>query len=183
MVWLRSCLVGHTTLRNSVRAPLTNSNSCTLCSLCSNEAASQHHATIPSTRYSTDSAENTSCLDRATQQSNTTSHLANQAVLFTLLLSTTHSLLPRLLNGRPGGTRTPNSRFWRPVLYQLNYWPTITYYFPYLTAKPRHLKMPRLCASDSAQQYLFDDLGYNTSTNSTTTFTDRKTQTVFHRNR
>src|SRR5262245_56610304 len=26
--------------------------------------------------------------------------------------------------GRPGGTRTPNSRFWRPVLYQLNYWPT-----------------------------------------------------------
>src|SRR5690606_18782892 len=26
-------------------------------------------------------------------------------------------------NGRPGGTRTPNSRFWRPVLYQLNYWP------------------------------------------------------------
>ena len=25
--------------------------------------------------------------------------------------------------GRPGGTRTPNSRFWRPVLYQLNYWP------------------------------------------------------------
>src|SRR5436190_10552067 len=26
-------------------------------------------------------------------------------------------------SGRPGGTRTPNSRFWRPVLYQLNYWP------------------------------------------------------------
>ena len=25
--------------------------------------------------------------------------------------------------GRPGGTRTPNGRFWRPVLYQLNYWP------------------------------------------------------------
>jgi hypothetical protein len=28
--------------------------------------------------------------------------------------------------GRPGGTRTPNTRFWRPVLYQLNYWPNIT---------------------------------------------------------
>jgi hypothetical protein len=27
--------------------------------------------------------------------------------------------------GRPGGTRTPNTRFWRPVLYQLSYWPTL----------------------------------------------------------
>jgi hypothetical protein len=25
--------------------------------------------------------------------------------------------------GRPGGTRTPNLRFWRPLLYQLSYWP------------------------------------------------------------
>src|SRR4029453_1257924 len=25
--------------------------------------------------------------------------------------------------GRPGGTRTPNHRFWRPGLYQLSYWP------------------------------------------------------------
>ena len=24
---------------------------------------------------------------------------------------------------RPGGTRTPNRRFWRPVLYQLSYGP------------------------------------------------------------
>src|SRR6266540_36127 len=26
--------------------------------------------------------------------------------------------------GRPGGTRTPNPRFWRPVLHQLSYWPS-----------------------------------------------------------
>ena len=26
-------------------------------------------------------------------------------------------------SGRGGGTRTPNTRFWRPVLYQLNYAP------------------------------------------------------------
>src|SRR5664279_949324 len=26
--------------------------------------------------------------------------------------------------GRPGGARTPNTRFWRPMLYQLNYGPT-----------------------------------------------------------
>ncbi len=28
--------------------------------------------------------------------------------------------------GRPGGTRTPNLRFWRPLLCQLSYWPFIT---------------------------------------------------------
>src|SRR5687767_15264742 len=26
--------------------------------------------------------------------------------------------------GRTGGNRTPNPRFWRPVLCQLSYWPT-----------------------------------------------------------
>src|SRR6266849_17770 len=26
-------------------------------------------------------------------------------------------------SGRPGGNRTPNPRFWRPVLCQLSYWP------------------------------------------------------------
>src|SRR4029078_6418319 len=37
------------------------------------------------------------------------------------------SLLLRLVltvTGRPRGTRTPNPRFWRPVLYQLSYWPS-----------------------------------------------------------
>ena len=29
-------------------------------------------------------------------------------------------------SGRPGGTRTPNPRFWRPMLCQLSYWPFIT---------------------------------------------------------
>jgi hypothetical protein len=28
-----------------------------------------------------------------------------------------------LLFGRPRGSRTPNPRFWRPILYQLSYWP------------------------------------------------------------
>ena len=27
-------------------------------------------------------------------------------------------------DGRPGGARTPNPRFWRPVLYRLSYWPS-----------------------------------------------------------
>ena len=28
-------------------------------------------------------------------------------------------------NGRSGGTRTPGPRFWRPMLYQLSYTPTV----------------------------------------------------------
>src|SRR5882724_6878801 len=28
-------------------------------------------------------------------------------------------------DGRPGGNRTPNLRFWRPPLCQLSYWPTV----------------------------------------------------------
>src|SRR5713226_908907 len=27
--------------------------------------------------------------------------------------------------GRPGGTRTPNKRFWRPPLYHWSYWPRL----------------------------------------------------------
>ena len=32
--------------------------------------------------------------------------------------------LPAPPHHRPGGNRTPNPRFWRPVLYQLSYGPT-----------------------------------------------------------
>ena len=30
-------------------------------------------------------------------------------------------------NGRPGGIRTPNIRFWRPALYRWSYWPNFVY--------------------------------------------------------
>src|SRR5690625_6964899 len=43
------------------------------------------------------------------------------ASLFVLIAAETFTLL--FNNGRPGGTRTPNFRLWRPTLYQLNYWP------------------------------------------------------------
>lgn len=33
------------------------------------------------------------------------------------------------LDGRPGGNRTPNLRFWRPPLCQLSYWPVA---FPFI---------------------------------------------------
>src|ERR1043165_3866137 len=46
------------------------------------------------------------------------------------LLTTPLSIrAPLILNlggvGRPRGTRTPNLRFWRPLLCQLSYWPAI----------------------------------------------------------
>ena len=34
-----------------------------------------------------------------------------------------NSMLPSY--GRPRGTRTPDTWFWRPVLYQLSYWPIL----------------------------------------------------------
>jgi hypothetical protein len=72
-------------------------------------------------------------------------------------------------HGRPGGTRTPNTRFWRPVLYQLNYWPRA-----FSTTKPNLLGFV-------VKLTYFNDFGNNTSTNCTTTFTDSEAQTFFHR--
>src|SRR6266508_2839489 len=41
------------------------------------------------------------------------------------LLLTPEGACRSLRGGRPGGTRTPNHRFWRPGLYQLSYWPRV----------------------------------------------------------
>src|SRR6266702_3108023 len=47
--------------------------------------------------------------------------------------------------GRPGGTRTPNPRFWRPVLHQLSYWPS--HYFVSLCAVCLRQKLQYLLSS------------------------------------
>src|SRR3954467_608672 len=39
-------------------------------------------------------------------------------------LSQRPAILKTIFNHRPGGNRTPNRRFWRPVLYQLSYGPS-----------------------------------------------------------
>nr|ADI16876.1 hypothetical protein [uncultured gamma proteobacterium HF0010_16J05] len=43
--------------------------------------------------------------------------------LRTLSRPLSHVRLP--FTGRPGGNRTPNLRFWRPLLCQLSYWPKL----------------------------------------------------------
>src|SRR3569833_1851892 len=59
--------------------------------------------------------------------------------------------------GRPGGNRTPNLRFWRPPLCQLNYKPTV-------------LKL-----------FLLGDLRNDAGTDRLATFTYGETQALFHR--
>src|SRR6185312_16081677 len=58
-------------------------------------------------------------------------------------------------NGRPGGNRTPNLRFWRPPLCQLSYWPAV----------------------------LLQDLRHDTGADGLTALADRKAQSLFHRYR
>src|SRR5690554_1070487 len=70
-----------------------------------------------------------------------------------------------LENGRPGGNRTPNLRFWRPPLCQLSYWPA-----------PKQLSALTI-------ENLLDDFGDYPSTYGTATFTNREAQTILHSNR
>src|SRR5580692_442162 len=60
-------------------------------------------------------------------------------------------------DGRPGGNRTPNLRFWRPPLCQLSYWPAL--------------------------QLLLQDLGDDACADGLAALTDRKAQSIFHRDR
>ncbi len=53
-------------------------------------------------------------------------------------LETLHTSASHNLSNRPGGTRTPNPRFWRPVLYQLSYGPLTSsgLFYPSLLCSP-----------------------------------------------
>src|ERR1700722_3436710 len=60
-------------------------------------------------------------------------------------------------DGRPGGNRTPNLRFWRPPLCQLSYWPAL--------------------------KQLLHDLGDDAGADGLAALADGKAQSVFHRDR
>src|SRR5690625_2531587 len=68
--------------------------------------------------------------------------------------------------GRPGRTRTPNARFWRPVLYQLNYWP---------------VQGAWMLAPMSV--LLCHDLGDDACADGAAPFADGKAQALFHGDR
>src|SRR5512135_955383 len=75
---------------------------------------------------------------------------------------------PRVSNGRPGGNRTPNLRFWRPPLCQLSYWPMRA-----------NLSTCRWTGLLGLLQDLRDDAGADGAA----ALADRKAQALFHRDR
>src|SRR5215217_2136905 len=57
--------------------------------------------------------------------------------------------------GRRGGNRTPNQRFWRPLLYQLSYTPVMS---PFRRESRGPVSRPRRIALNVREEALFDDL-------------------------
>src|SRR5216684_9385604 len=60
--------------------------------------------------------------------------------------------------GRPGGSRTPNLRFWRPPLCQLSYWP-------------------------NSSAVLFENLGHHAGADGAAALADGEAQLLLHRDR
>src|SRR5438046_2608739 len=75
--------------------------------------------------------------------------------------------------GRSGGARTPNPRFWRPVLYQLSYTPSST--------GPR-ASGPH-AGGTPALHDLLQDLGDDAGADGAAALADRKAQALIHRDR
>ena len=80
-------------------------------------------------------------------------------------------------SGRGGGTRTPNQRFWRPLLYQLSYTPVIISFRQH-SREPQ--KEPRQRRSEEVKDALCDDIGDTTGTNGAAAFTDSEFLSLLH---
>src|SRR3989338_4708198 len=110
----------------------------------------------------------------------TTSRKATSNLILSAMRDYSNQLL--LTFGRPGGFRTPNPRFWRPILYQLSYWPKNQGRGKgkerRVTAKPHPSPFPLL-----PSRLLLDNLRHHTGADGTAAFADRETQTFFHRDR
>src|SRR5690349_12665692 len=87
-------------------------------------------------------------------------------------------------NGTPGGTRTPNLRFWRPLLCQLSYWRIDLFKQRKRTAwdPPAAVICDRAKESPDPKS-LLDDLRHDARTHRAAAFTNRETQTFVHRDR
>src|SRR6201989_2406108 len=89
-----------------------------------------------------------------------------------------------LKSGTPGGTRTPNLRFWRPLLCQLSYWRTNK------TVEPRRREGQRPTRPATGCQprragiaFLLVDLRHHAGADGAATFADGETQAFVHRDR
>src|SRR5690606_34359932 len=106
------------------------------------------------------------------------------------------------LGGTPGGTRTPNLRFWRPLLCQLSYWRIVECCRPEkamaacaalpgsgwrgsgwrsLAALGMTFRQPRACGAWAVRS--LDDLRHHAGADGAAAFADRETQAFVHRDR
>src|SRR5512136_2714074 len=90
------------------------------------KARSQMYKKIPKTK---DAAMTTTVVATTSSRAGHVTFLVSTTTSRRNVLSRCHQFIRRAslalgVSGRPGGTRTPNHRFWRPGLYQLSYWPS-----------------------------------------------------------
>src|SRR5215216_6475112 len=69
--------------------------------------------------------------------------------------------------GRRGGNRTPNQRFWRPLLYQLSYTPVGRTFFRRRRRGP--VSRPQRSQVKQLKGSLLDDVGHTAGTDGATT--------------
>src|SRR5215475_2216540 len=106
-----------------------------------------------------------------------------------------NSLCSRL-DGRPGGNRTPNLRFWRPPLCQLSYWPTLFGRNRWKRFRQNQLNTPIMRRAEkrgfrppgkpvrlAALFLLFEYLRHDAGADGLAALADRKAQPLVHRDR
>src|SRR6266550_1928492 len=94
--------------------------------------------------------------------------MAINAAMPILIRSANIMLRPALsISGRPGGSRTPNLRFWRPPLCQLSYWPVGRSAF--------------LRPGARTSKQLLEDLGDDAGADGPAAFADGEAQLLLHR--
>ena len=77
----------------------------------------------------------------------------------------------------PGGTRTPNRRFWRPLLYQLSYWRKFTLPVP---LPINLLFLPHPQVSRIRERVLIQNVTHPTGADGLAAFTNGEADRLFH---
>src|SRR5207245_2284709 len=94
------------------------------------------------------------------------------------LIHSSNNPFNRFRGGRAGGTRTPNRRFWRPLLYQLSYRPRIKSETN-SNSNCREQKTQSLWVTHSPARNLCEDIAHTSRTDGPTAFTDSKALALF----
>src|SRR3569832_1038238 len=103
-------------------------------------------------------------------------------VCIRLFIRTATSATARSWGGTPGGTRTPNLRFWRPLLCQLSYWRMGE---TGIGSGSRNHRAPSAPAAPTPVRVysLLDDLGHHAGADGAAAFANGEAQALVHRDR